>query len=83
MQIIQRNFSWEDWDAYWMFIDWKNVISVFDYQEQEDNSLCRDLNFVYNIVNLMKQSYEAGKKWDDFDIIDVNVSDAELIYSLN
>ncbi|MDU4951330.1 MAG: hypothetical protein E6X21_03215 [Clostridium sp.] len=37
--------------------------------EPEDACLSRDFNDCYNITDLMKQAYEAGKNDEDFEII--------------
>jgi hypothetical protein len=36
--------------------------------EPEDNCLGRDLSFVYDIVPLMQEAYEAGKRGDAFEV---------------
>jgi hypothetical protein len=53
-------------DEYHIFIDGVEEISANDYGEPEDNSLRRDLNFVYSIVPLIKRAYEAGKNGEEF-----------------
>lgn len=48
-------------------IDGKPVISVGPLWEcPEDATLERDLNFVYQIPDLLKRAYEAGKSGEPF-----------------
>ena len=60
-------------DQYTIFVNGEKRISANDYGEPEDNSLGRDLNFVYSIVGLMKEAYEAGKKGEEFEVEKVKV----------
>lgn len=46
------------------------VIVHAGHGEPEDNSLGRDLNFVFSIPGWLKMAYEAGKNGEDFSIID-------------
>ena len=39
--------------------------------EPEDANMSRDFNDIYTIPDLMKMSYEAGKKGEEFEIEDV------------
>ena len=48
-------------------IDGKQVFSVGD-GEPEDNNLSRNFSDCYNIDNLMKRAYEAGKKGEKFEL---------------
>lgn len=74
MKIIERSLNEaslkdnEYQDIYTILVDGDEKISASDYGEPEDNSLGRDLNFVYDIVPLMKQAYEAGKRGEEFEI---------------
>lgn len=74
MKIVERSLSEEavkknGYDQeYEIIIDGKSVVSVNDYGEPEDNSLGRDLNFVYSIVGLMKRAYDAGKCGEEFEV---------------
>lgn len=46
--------------------------SVYDMAEcPEDARLERDLNWVLNIPYLIEQAYEAGKRGDELEIIDL------------
>jgi len=38
--------------------------------EPEDFSLERDLSFVYQIVPLMREAYEAGKRGEEFIVLE-------------
>jgi hypothetical protein len=64
-------YSGEDFEAKMkMSIDGKRVFSIYDMSEcPEDANLMRDLNFVYEIPDLLKQAYEAGKKGEPFELI--------------
>jgi hypothetical protein len=46
------------------------IILSAGHGEPEDNSLGRDLNFVFSIPEWMKMAYEAGKNGEDFNIIE-------------
>lgn len=74
MKIIERSFTKEkleerDYsDFYSLTVNDKETIFARDYGEPEDNSLKRDLNFVYRIVGLMRMAYEAGKSGEEFEV---------------
>ena len=42
-----------------ILVDDKKVFGVYD-GEPEDNTLARNFNDCYNVVDLMKKAYEAG-----------------------
>jgi len=44
--------------------------------EPEDNTLGRDLNFVYGIVPLMREAYEAGKRGETLEVEEAEEKDA-------
>tara|TARA_Y100000310_G_C20694461_1_gene824528 strand:- start:4453 stop:4671 length:219 start_codon:yes stop_codon:yes gene_type:complete len=46
-------------------VNGKNRITV-GTPEPEDATLSRDLNFVYDIVPLMKEAWDAGKRGEEF-----------------
>ena len=48
-------------------IDGKCVFSVHD-GEPEDANLNRDFNHCWNICDLMKKAYNAGKSGEDFEL---------------
>lgn len=54
-------------DAYEIKINGKRVFKARD-GEPEDNSLGRDFSDIYNIPDLMKIAYEAGKNGEEFEI---------------
>jgi hypothetical protein len=60
-------------------VDGKEKIYVSDCIEPEDVMLGRDLNFVFDIVGLMKKAYDAGKRGEEFELIEKNV---ENIYEM-
>ncbi len=55
-------------DFYEIEVDGKEKISASDYGEPEDNTLGRNLNFIYKITGLMEKAYNAGKNGEDFKI---------------
>ncbi len=61
--------SFSDIERYTLSVNDQKKISV-GYMEPEDASLSRDLSFVFDIIDLMKQAYEAGKRGEDFIVID-------------
>ena len=54
-------------DAFQIKINAKIVFSVSD-GEPEDSNLNRDFNDVYNIPELLKLAYDAGKAGEPFEI---------------
>jgi hypothetical protein len=74
MKIIERSLSEEALErdefrnAYEIVVDEHSRINVNDYGEPEDNSLGRDLKFVYSIVGLMREAYEVGKNGEPFEV---------------
>jgi len=48
-------------------VNGKGRINAFP-GEPEDFSLERDLNFVYDIIPLMQEAYEAGKKGEELKV---------------
>jgi hypothetical protein len=71
MKIVERSLSEEQFknndyrEEYEIIVDGKSRISANDYGEPEDNTLGRDLGFIYSIVGLMKEAYEAGKRGEE------------------
>lgn len=57
-------------------VDGKEVFRVYD-GEPEDANLDRDFNDCFQIPNLMKQAYEAGKNGEKLKVIDVVGEDEE------
>ncbi len=55
-------------------IDGKDVLKISE-GEPEDMVLYRDLEDVYEIPDLLKLAYEAGKNGDDFEILESIYSD--------
>lgn len=54
-------------------VDGKHVIGVYPlYDCPEDAILERDLGFAYDIPELMRKAYEAGKRGEEFSIIEVD-----------
>lgn len=74
MRIVTKTLSDADFEKndyrneYEIHVDGKREIRANDYGQPEDNSLGRDLNFVYGVVPLMKRAYEAGKAGEPLEI---------------
>ena len=66
MEIIEKTFDDDENAQYRIEVNGKTRIRVSDGGEPEDNKLCRDLDFVYEIVELMKEAHEAGKNGEPF-----------------
>lgn len=67
-EIIKR-VDGEDEPVGWeLNINEKTVLGTYN-PEPEDATLSRDLSFVFNIVGLLKQAYEAGKRGDKLVIL--------------
>ena len=57
----------DDGDALIIEVDGKHEISAFPLWEcPEDAYLHRDLSYVYDITDLMKRAYDAGRKGEEF-----------------
>ena len=86
MKIIKRSLSDKAMKAndyrqrFAIVVDGTEKISVGDGGEPEDNALGRDLNFVYDIVPLMKLAFEAGARGENLEIVSEQVEDAEEMY---
>lgn len=46
------------------------AFTVKDGGEPEDNRLSRDLSFVYEIPELLKDAFEAGKRGEELEFIE-------------
>lgn len=56
-----------------ILVDGKRFVNAGCLSEcPEDASLERDLNFVYQIVPMMKLAYEAGKRGDAFVVVELS-----------
>jgi len=69
----RRDYS----DMYAIEIDGKNEFHAMD-GEPEDNSLGRNFNDIYKIIDLMKLAYEAGKNGEDFNVSSEEVDDYDF-----
>ena len=70
-----RESKYEPEDFYVIQVNGVNRIEANDYGEPEDNYLNRDLSFVYDIVDLIKEAYEAGKNGEELEISQEKVED--------
>lgn len=48
--------------------------------EVEDGNLSRSFSAVYNIMDLVKMAYEAGKAGEQLDVVDVEDDDSDRSY---
>jgi hypothetical protein len=61
-----------------IYVDDECQLSAYPLNESpEDAYLERALSFVYDIPGLMRQAYEAGKRGDEFTIVEVDESEAD------
>ncbi len=52
-------------------VDGKKVAYAFDMSEvPEDASVERDLGFIFDIPQLMEDAYSAGKRGEEFEIVE-------------
>ena len=81
MKIIERSLTEEarnknDYkDSYAIIVDGVEEVAANDYGEPEDNTLGRDLNFVYSIVPLMRRAWESGKNGEAFEVSEEQVEE--------
>jgi hypothetical protein len=68
----------EDWDyrGYYALETEGKKLSFLD-GEPEDNSLGRNFNGVYSILDLVKLAYEAGKNGEELEIESVEIDDLD------
>ncbi|KYC67210.1 hypothetical protein [Heyndrickxia coagulans] len=70
--------NYDDMETLELEVNGKHELSVRPLNEcPEDAYLERDLGFAYDIPDLMKRAYEAGKAGEDFTIIEVDESEAD------
>ena len=70
--------DWNDMASVEIAVDGGFEISAYPLCEcPEDATLERDLGFVYDIPELMKRAYEAGKRGEDFSVINETESEAD------
>ena len=59
-------------------VNGRNAVSVGPLNEcPEDAYLERDLGFAYDIPDLMRMAYEAGKAGEEFTVIELDESEDE------
>lgn len=61
-------------ESYDIEVNGKTRVSV-GTPEPEDCILCRDLNFAYSIVTLMREAWEAGKRGEEFIVENTEVNE--------
>ena len=66
-EIERKPDDYGDGELLTIEVDGKERVAA-GHGEPEDNYLFRDLNFVYNIVPLMQEAYEAGKRGETFEV---------------
>ena len=68
--------DWNDCAKLVMKVNGEKVLRISCLSEcPEDASLERDLNFVYDIPDLMKRAWEAGKNGEPFEVIDEDMEE--------
>lgn len=70
MKIHSKHFTGNDYGEYEclvLYIDGKEYMS-FSGGEPEDNTLGRDLNFVFDIPDMIKLGYDAAKRGEGIEI---------------
>jgi hypothetical protein len=68
--------EWGEGERFLLLIDGEEVLSAGS-GEPEDNSLGRDLSFVYKISEFMKSSYEAGVRKEPLNVENLSFDDWE------
>ena len=59
--------NWDEAATLEIHVDGQEVVSAYPlYECPEDATLERNLNFVYDIPDLMRKAYEAGKRDEEF-----------------
>ena len=66
--------GWGPEGAIRILADGKTVFSVSD-GEPEDANLSRDFSDCWEVPNLMKKAYEAGKRGEEFELNEINMED--------
>ena len=66
MIVIEETFDDGEYGLYRIKVNGKERIRAGNGGEPEDNVLYRDLSFVYDIVKLMREAFEAGKNGEEF-----------------
>lgn len=68
MKVEVLNSEYDFRDFLTIRVNEKRAASFHD-GEPEDGTLGRDFNDCYNIGELMKQAYEAGKNGEEFELV--------------
>jgi len=63
----EHDEEYNEWESYKIEVNGKSRVDIGRI-EPEDATLTRDLSFAYDIVPLMKEAYEAGKRGEDFTV---------------
>ena len=70
--------TYDDAETLQIDVNGRNVVSVRPLNEcPEDAYLERDLGFAYDIPDLMRMAYEAGKAGEPFTVIEEDESEVE------
>ncbi|AMQ66728.1 hypothetical protein FDG96_gp69 [Bacillus phage Mgbh1] len=69
---------WDGWANLEIVVDGRSVIGVYPLCEcPEDAILERDLGFAYDIPDLMRKAYEAGRNGESFEVIEVDAEEED------
>ena len=80
MKVVQKGLTEkaiedrEYCDAFEIHINGKQEFAVYD-GEHEDNTLGRNFNDCYKVVNLLKMAHEAGKADEPLEIEQIEVDE--------
>jgi len=73
-QAEQKMDDYGEGEGFVIEVDGKVRISA-GHGEAEDNYLRRDLHFVYDIIPLMQEAHEAGKRGEPLEVVKEVVED--------
>lgn len=82
MKVIETHDVYEDYEkgsvSVTLYNDEGKRIAGVDISagEPEDNTFYRDLNGAYNIADLVKVAYEAGKRGEPYEYVFLDESEA-------
>ena len=73
-----------DWDyVQFVTIETENTALDFSGGDSEDNTLSRNFSDVYQIENLIREAYEAGKNGEDLNIEEIKIDSKEMAEELD
>lgn len=73
-----------DWDyVESVTIETENTVLDFSEGDIEDNTLSRNFSDVYQIEQLIREAYEAGKNGEDLNIEEIKIDSKEMAEELD